>query len=126
MAKSVVGEQQVAWEQRQGEREVCWRAHMQAWRDGGGSQAEYCRRQGLAPADFSWWKHELARRDRHQTPLERPAFVPVVLKPEATCANGSGHCQAILKNGRRLNIGPGVSAQRVVELVAALENLPPC
>lgn len=119
MAKSSVGGQ-TAWEQRQRERETRWRAHVKAWRASGGSQAEYCRRQGLTPAYFSWWKHELARRD------ERTAFVPVVLKPEAICTDEPSHCQVILKNGRRLNIGPGVSAQRVAELATALENLPPC
>lgn len=125
MAQCGVGGQ-AAWERRQRDREARWRAHVKAWRVGGGSQAEYCGRHGLAPADFSWWKHELARRDGRAAVSERPAFVPLVLKPDAVCTDESSHCQAILKNGRRLNIGPGVSAQRVAELATVLERLPPC
>jgi len=126
VAKSGVGGQ-AAWEERQREREACWRAHVKAWQVRGGTQAAYCRDHGLAPADFSWWKHELARRDGQRTSAaERPAFVPVVLQPAAVCADESTFCQAILKNGRRLNIGPDVAAARVAELASALENLPPC
>ena len=127
MGKSGVGERQVAWERGQREREARWRAHVKAWLRGGGSQAEYCRRQGLAPADFSWWKHELARRDRqHAAKAEPPSFIPVVLRPETSYSAESCHCQLVLKNGRRLNIGPGVPAQRVAELATALESLQSC
>jgi len=51
------------WELGQREREALWRKRVGAWRQSASSQAAYCRQQALAPADFSWWKHELARRD---------------------------------------------------------------
>jgi hypothetical protein len=129
MAKSGVGVQ-AGWEQQQREREARWRAHVEAWRRAGGSQADYCRRRGLAPADFSWWKHELARRDRLKAAQATPpTFVPVALKRAAACGDRpchdeSCHCLLVLKNGRRLSIGPDVSAQRVAELAAALEKSP--
>ena len=139
MAKSGVGERQAAWEQRQQEREARWRGHLRAWQRGGGSQAEYCRRHGLLPADFSYWKHELARRDRRNgesagkaellgagalTQAKAP-FVPVMLKPEKMLGGAAEYdCELVLANGRRLRIGPAVTVERVIELAAALESLP--
>jgi hypothetical protein len=63
MVKRTGAYSQTAWEVRQQEREAKWRGHLSSWQSSGLSQAEYCRRKNLTPADFSWWKHELARRN---------------------------------------------------------------
>jgi len=52
-----------AWLERKRQREELWRGHLAQWRVSGLTQAAYCRREKLMPADFSWWKYELARRD---------------------------------------------------------------
>ena len=59
-----VGGRQAARARERAERERRWREHLAAWQRSGLNQAEYCRRRVLKPADFSWWKQELARRDQ--------------------------------------------------------------
>ena len=117
------------WELRQQERETLWRKRVGAWSRSGLSQAAYCRQQGLAPADFSWWKHELARRDGlaaaspAQPSSERlPQFVPL----QVTAVNTRGACALELRNGRRLQIDSGTDPRWVAELAAALEDNAPC
>jgi hypothetical protein len=100
-----------------------------AWRGSGLSQAEYCRRQNLTPAEFSWWKHELLRRDGQRSAtrekkelVQRPRFMPLQVTTERLL-NG---CELELRDGRRLRIGSGVDPRWVVELAAALEHNAPC
>ncbi len=129
MAKRTGVEQQVARAVRRQEREKVWRGHVGAWRGSGLSQAEYCRRQNLAAADLSWWKHELLRRDgrrgiaqEDKEEAERPRFVPL----QVTAERMLGGCELELRDGRRLRIGSGVDTRWVVELAAALERNVPC
>jgi len=123
MAKRIVV--QAEREGRQQERERRWRGHVRSWRASGVSQAEYCRQAKLAPADFSWWKHELQRRDGgkpHAAAPDSATFIPVKLEAAATECG----CEVVLQNGRRLRIGSGVPAQWAAELAAALERSSPC
>ncbi|GMV83605.1 MAG: hypothetical protein AMXMBFR7_47890 [Planctomycetota bacterium] len=127
-------EEQGAMAARRMAREEGWRKHLKAWGGSGLSQAEYCRRHGVMAADFSWWKRELARRDQARRPKQAKfaGFVPVRL-PVAPMGAGvvvrgqpEGDCEVLLRNGRCLRIGGGVSIQRVVELAVALESGLPC
>jgi len=109
------------------EREQHWRRHMAAWRQGGWIQAEYCRKHGLAPADFSWWKSELARRDavaeRGTGSAVAAPFVPVeVVAREAE----SLACEVILRNGQRLRIGRECEPDWIAKLAGALEGAEGC
>ena len=122
-------EKQRVWEVRRREREVRWQKHVTGWRQSGMSQAEYCRQQGLAPADMSWWKHELARRDNRRSADKRaksveikPSFVPL----QITHGPVRSECELTLSNGRCLRIGSGTDLRWVDELVAALEHSAPC
>jgi hypothetical protein len=125
MAKQTGVELQDAWAVRRQEREKLWRRHVGAWRGSGLSQAEYCRQQNLTPADLSWWKHELLRRDgqrgvaqAEKGETERPRFVPL----QVTAERMLGGCELELRDGRRLRISSGVDPRWVVELAAALEH----
>jgi hypothetical protein len=122
-----------AWRAGRREREAGWRRHLAAWRGSGLTQAEYARRHSLKPADFSWWKHELARRDRQvrreatravarPAPRTPPLFVPVAL----TTTADSAACEVLLRNGRRLRVGGGAESAWVAELAAALEAAGSC
>jgi hypothetical protein len=130
MAKRARVNPQTEWEARQRERETRWRRHVDAWRASGTSQAAYCRKQGLTPAQFSWWKHELARRAGQcgsaegdaQGGTEPPRFVPL----RVTAERMPDGCELELRDGRRLRIGSGVDPRWVVELAAALERNAPC
>ena len=124
MASGTNTKRQSAWEVRR-EREQNWRKHLAAWQQDATSQAEYCRRHNLAQADFSYWKHELARRDgRMKRQVPAPAFVPI--KVETAWGADVFDCEVLLKNGRRLRLGATISAQRAAELAAVLESEPSC
>ena len=70
-----------------------WRRHVEAWRESGLSQADYCRQQGLNRKTFSLW----TRRDQgdlsmdKDTPLE---LIPVQVAPSApvATAEASAYC----------------------------------
>jgi len=120
---------QKTWELRQQERETLWRKRVGSWSRSGLSQAAFCRQQGLAPADFSWWKHELARRDGLSAASavqpgseSLPQFVPL----QVTVANTRGGCALELRDGRRLQIEDGTDPRWVAALAAALEGGAPC
>jgi hypothetical protein len=129
MAKRTAAERQAAWEVRQREREARWRAHVDGWRSGGTTQAAYCRQHGLTPAEFSWWKHELARRARRCADKQGGpggevvgGFVPLRLTAERT----GSVCEVELRNGRRLRLADGLDPRWVAELAAALEDARAC
>ena len=120
---------QKTWELRQQERETLWRKRVGSWSRSGLSQAAFCRQQALAPADFSWWKHELARRDglAAASPVQPgseslPQFVPL----QVTAVHTQGTCALELRNGRRLQIDSGADPRWVAALAAALEGGAPC
>lgn len=62
--------------QRDPERERLWRRRLAEHQRSGRTVREFCRTRGLAESRFHYWRHEIARRDRHT-----PAFVPVAVVP---------------------------------------------
>lgn len=118
---------QAVWEVRQAEREKRWRGHLAAWRKDGTTQAEYCRAHGLTPADFSWWKHELARRDavakRSTQKAGTTPFVPVQV---VTRNAESVLCEIVLRDGRRLRVGSECAPEWIAKVAAALEACASC
>ena len=64
-----------------------WCRHVEAWRESGLNQANYCRQQGLNPKIFSAWA-------RHALPIDKNTsldvvFVPVTPLPPAATAEAS-------------------------------------
>ncbi len=91
-----------------------WAEHLQAHRDSGQSQADYCRARGLDPKYFTRWKRKL--RDERPTPksVDSPRLVPVVLRgsrsapaPRAPRSEPSSVPAAVI--AIRLNLGNGIS-----------------
>ena len=102
-------------------RERRWRGHLRAWAGSGLSQAAYCRREGLTANDFSWWKREIARRDR-STAKSAPTFVPVLVAPPPPMAYSF---ELSLQSGRVLRFDGRVDAAALGAVVRALEALAP-
>ncbi len=109
-------------------REQHWRRHMAAWRREGGLQVAYCRKHGLASADFSWWKSELARRDAVAKRSSRPRAPAVPFVPVQVVARDTEGpvCEVLLRNGRRLRIGRNCEPNWVAKVASALEAAGPC
>jgi transposase len=76
-------------------KERSWRRTMAEYARSGLSIADFCRREGLKPWTFRWWRQELTRRDRETTTdgvdrapspttdlVVRSAFLPVQLVPD--------------------------------------------
>lgn len=95
-----------------------WRQWVAAWRRSGLSVAAFCARQGLAPPSFYAWRRELAQRD-----AARPAFVPVQVLTEVPATEALA---VVLAGGRVIRVGPGFDATTLRQLLAVLEEQPPC
>ena len=100
------------------------RALLEQWRSSGEPAAAFCRRHGIAPQKFSYWKRALSRPSRR---VARPArvapsgFVPVQLvegPPEAA----EGSLEIVTGNGWRVLVRPGVSRELLAAVVAALRQ----
>jgi hypothetical protein len=39
---------------------------------------------------------------------------------------GDGHCEVVLRGGRTVRVGPGFDAATLRQLLAVLEEAPPC
>ena len=100
-------------------KEQLWRRRLELWQNSGLSVAAFCARHGLAAPSFYAWRRELQARE-----AATPAFVPVrVLADEPAPA---GSVEVVLAGGRRLRVTPGFDAATVRQLLAVLEEAPPC
>ena len=120
-------------------RRAWWRAHVDAWRDSGLSGAEYCRRHGLKPHRFYWWRGVFACEDGTpskwsgtESPdstqsstavgLPSPASVfteiPIACLPSASCG-----VEVVLRGERRVRVEPGFDGETLVRVVQVLEEL---
>ena len=108
-------------------REPHWRERVAAWRASGLTQAAFCREHGLAPAELSWWKHELARRDQafktesSPTPKRtttRRAFIPVRISPSPAREG----FELVLRGGQTIRMGASFDETSLRRLLAVLEN----
>lgn len=55
-----------------------WQLHINAWKQSGMSQADFCRRHGLDIKIFGYWKRKLVSKS------EDVSFMPVSIKPSHT------------------------------------------
>ncbi len=108
-------------------KEQQWRNRVAAWKASGQTQAEYCREQKWAPADLSWWKHELARRDQAlktenaQAPKPKKAkrvFIPVQISPSPA----SEGFELALRGGQTIRMGASFDEAGRRRLLSVLEN----
>jgi len=122
-----------------------WQRLVTAWEKSGLSQAEFCRRRGVKPVAFGWWKRRLVgaaktgpRRDRHGVGRRRTHkhadFVEVSLPGSVFPAGsvistgtrwrpvGSGGYEIVLNNGRVIRLPHNFNPEVVAQLIAAVES----
>jgi hypothetical protein len=124
MAQSDAMEIRMGRMQTRAKRRAQWHGRIEAWKASGLSQAEFCRRHGLKPADFSWRKKALARgREKCgsgapsvQRVANAPLFVPVEVK---ACA--PAWVEIELSNRRVIRGSLDCDPQALARLVSALE-----
>ncbi len=105
---------------RDARKEQQWRRWIEAWRTSGLSVRAFCARHGLSPQSFYAWRRELQRRD-----AKPPAFVPVRVVGAGTPAAVSS-IEVVLQGGRTVRVASGFDAATLQQVVAALEEAPPC
>ena len=96
-----------------------WRRHVEAWRESGLSQADYCRQQGLNRKTFSLW----TRRDQGNPSMDRgtsPEFISVQVSPSAPVASTPASVMLRLANGVQLELSTAASPGWLAELLRCL------
>jgi hypothetical protein len=80
----------------------------------------FCRSEKLQESAFYFWRRTIAERDSRPTAREAPAFVPLLLSDRRMVE----HAQEIsieLRGGRKLRMNDSIAADRLAEIVRALE-----
>jgi transposase len=98
-------------------KEQQWRQWIDLWRRSGLSVQAFCDRHGLAAPSFYAWRRTLRQRDA-------AAFVPVRLLGDVPPAAAS--LEVVLAGGRRLRVPVGFDPATLRQLLALLEEVPPC
>jgi len=96
-----------------------WLLHVEAWRESGLSQADYCRQQGLNRKTFSLW----TRRDQGNPSMDRGAsleFISVQVSPSAPVASPPVSVMLMLANGVKFELSTAVSPRWLAELLRCL------
>jgi hypothetical protein len=94
-----------------------WCRHVEAWRESGLNQANYCRQQGLNPKTFSAWARRALPIDKN-TPLD-VVFVPVTPSPPAATAEARV-IMLRFPHGAQLELSTAASPRWLAELLRCL------
>jgi hypothetical protein len=93
---------------------------IQQGRHSGLSVRAFCDRHQLTPPTFSSWRRLLRLRD-----ASAACFVPVQVVPDREPGLAGG-VDVVLAGGRRLRVAPGFDPDTLRQLLALLEEAPPC
>lgn len=116
-----------------------WAVRIDQWRESGLSLPAFCQRHGLSRGTMQNWVYKptlkravddarRASQTAHDTPAVTappPAFLPVRLAEGITPSPEPGSPSAIevvLRQGRRVAVGPGFDPETLRRVVAALED----
>jgi hypothetical protein len=94
-----------------------WCRHVEAWRESGLNQADYCRQQGLNPKTFSAWARRALPVDKNTS--QDVVFVPVTPSPPAATAETSV-IMLRFPHGAQLELSTAVSPRWLAELLRCL------
>jgi hypothetical protein len=94
-----------------------WCRHVEAWRESGLNQADYCRQQGLNPKTFSAWARRALPVDKNTS--QDVVFVPVTPSPPAATAEANV-IMLRFPHGAQLELSTAVSPRWLAELLRCL------
>lgn len=116
MANKCVGRRDVAKEQY-------WREVVERQAASGQSVRTFCSHESLDENAFYSWRRTIRQRDAPAKPSETPrAFVPAVLSGPAP---GESWLVIELTGGRALRVSGSIAAERLAELIEAVEGRTP-
>ena len=110
-------------------KEQFWRDTVQQQKHSGLSIRAFCDQESLKPGAFSWWRRELAKRDREkQTTTSRPKqreaspFVPVQLVPDPSQNQNFTAIEIVLPAGPTVRVPSGFDTQALTGVLDVLES----
>jgi len=106
----------MAKHQRDPAKEALWRQTLKRFATSGLSVREFCNREGVTESAFYAWRRTIGERD--DAGNSEPAFVPAVINGEAQYDEP---LVLALASGMKLHFPPATPAERVAELVRALQ-----
>jgi transposase len=92
---------------------------IQLWKNSGLTVRAFCTRHHITPPSFYAWRHELQQRDA------ATSFVPVQVVTDDQPAS-STPIEILLAGGRSVRIMPGFEPATLRQLLAVLQEAPPC
>lgn len=109
-----------------------WKRQLEQWRTSGLTQKAYCSRQNLSYTTFARYRNRIHRERKGETTAATAAFVPVMIRPEATapaaakprCDDAEKAVEVRLGNGRAILLHGGFDDAQLGRLVRLLETLP--
>jgi transposase len=100
-------------------KEQHWRRLIQLWKNSSLTVRAFCARHQLSQPSFYSWRRELLERDAAST------FVPVQVVSDDQPAP-STPIEIFLAGGRSVRITPGFDPATLRQLLAVLQEVPPC
>lgn len=100
-------------------KEQHWRRLIQLWKNSGFTVRAFCARHHLSQPSFYAWRRELQQRDAATT------FVPVRVVADDQPAS-STPIEILLAGGRSVRITSGFDPATLRQLLAVLQEVPPC
>jgi hypothetical protein len=105
---------------RDARKEQQWRRWIQRWETSDLTVADFCARHHLSQPNFYSWRRRLQQRD-----AAVPAFVPVRIVPDQPPVSPPP-IEVVLTGGRRLRVAAGFDPAMLRQLLALIEEVPPC
>ena len=93
-----------------------WWRHVEAWRESGLTQADYCRQQGLHPKTFSAWTRRELSMDK-DAPLK---LIAVQVAPSVSAASAQASVMLRFPHGIQLELSTAVPPRWLAELLQCL------
>jgi hypothetical protein len=100
-------------------KEQHWRRLIQLWNNSGLTVRAFCARHHITQPSFYAWRRELQQRDAATT------FEPVKVVTDDQPAS-STPIELFLAGGRSVHITPGFDPATLRQLLAVLQEVPPC
>jgi hypothetical protein len=95
-----------------------WQAHIKCWGQSGQTQVAYCRANGLAVHQFTYWKKRFYRGADTGV-----AFVPLQLGGNLPVPVSRCSFNLFTPNGCRIEVGSGFDASALKQLMAVVNAL---
>lgn len=97
---------------------MIWIKRLEDWCSSGLSQAEYCRRSGIRPKSFAYWKKKEGKKKEEESHSD-VRFIPVSI-PRRESVEKESRVKVILKGGYEIEVRDGFTPATLRAVVRTL------